>query len=77
MTLKIGPDVQFIKTDTAERDFRRSRSMTVQKSQQKKRKKRLHFAELKYKIRNLVIPLCAGLWVKLIKTEDILMKNLY
>lgn len=74
MTLKIGPDVQFIKTDTAERDFGRSRSMTVQKSQQKKR---LHFAELKYKIRNLVIPLCAGLWVKLIKTEDILMKNLY
>lgn len=40
MTLKIGPDVQFIKTDTAERDFGRSRSMTVQKSQQKKKKKK-------------------------------------
>lgn len=35
MTLKIGLDVQFIKTDTAGRDFRESRVVTVQNHRRK------------------------------------------
>lgn len=35
MTLKIGLDVQFIKTDKAGRDFRESRVVTVQNHMRK------------------------------------------
>lgn len=47
MTLKIGLDVQFIKTDTAGRDFRESRVVTVCSNSQEKG--RLQFTELKKK----------------------------
>lgn len=49
MTLKIGLDVQFIKTETAAEGFRESRVETVcsEKSQEKGR---LQFAELKKEI---------------------------
>lgn len=47
MTLKIGLDVQFIKTETAARDFRESRVVTVcSKSQEKGR---LQFTGIKKK----------------------------
>lgn len=43
MTLKIGRDVQFIKTETDGRDFKESKGLFVQKSQEKGR---LQFMEL-------------------------------
>lgn len=41
MTLKIGLDVQFIKTETAARDFRESRAITVCSESQEKGRQEL------------------------------------
>ena len=54
MTLKIGLDVQFIKTETAGRDFRESRVVTV--CSKSKEKGRLQFmGTLFLKVNNKVV----------------------